>query len=572
MFFLDRFAQGSAAYQVPVVSVRIQGPLDTAALRAALAALVERHEALRTTFSLREDLTQVVAGRGALPVESADLREVPAADRGAHADRWAAALLARPMDVENGPLAVAGLARLGADDHVLVLVVHHLLVDGWSVGVLRAELAELYAATLESRSPELAPLPLQYADYAVWQRQELESGATAEALRWWTGHLGDRPPRLDLPIADRRPPRAGQAGGRYDHVLPAPVAERVGTLARSLGATPYQVLLACYALLLHRYSGRTDVLVGTPVAGRDDPDLEHLVGLFSDIVVIRTDLAGPLTVRELVRRVRDSALDSLAHQDVPFEQIVAELRWPRDSSANPVFQVLFALHNEPLTGLTLPGAATSPFPIDQPTARFDLSLDVSPAEDGWVCGWEYRADLFDEARVRQLALHWSRLVDLVTQDPDAPVADLPLLRPEEGRARSPRAPAGGSRRRGPGGVRPVGGGPSGPDRGQRRGRPPELRATRPARGRRGRRAERARRAGRRARRVCLPRTPDAVAVMLGVLKAGRPYLPLDPAHPAARVAGLLRDAGAAALVTTGALPMPPSPNCAATAGRRSPYC
>ncbi|MFC9842953.1 amino acid adenylation domain-containing protein [Streptomyces sp. NPDC127595] len=561
LLFLDRYDGGSPAYQMPVVAVRVEGPLDPDALRTALSALVARHEPLRTTFTLGDELLQVVHRQGELPLAETDLRTLPAAGRQAGADRWAAALAAAPMNVETGPLATASLARLGTEEYLFVLVAHHLLIDGWSVSVLRAELAELYRAAVEGRPPAPAlrddqgpPRP-QYADVALRRAERLRAGRERPGLDWWLDRLRDLPARFDLPLADPRPAVPGRTGGLHGHRLPVAVVRRIGALAARAGATPYHVLLAAYLLLLHRYSGRTDLLVGTPVSGREEPGLESLVGLFTNTVVIRADLSGPLTGVGLVCLVRDAALDSFTHQDVPFERIVSRLRLPRDPGANPVFQVFFALHNQPPADPELAGTRTLPLPDDRRFARFDLSLDVTPVAGAMECAWEYRSDLLDRPRAEQLARHWTRLLDGLIEEPDVPVSGLPLLGEEEARALvlhgpPPAGPEPGlaelfAARAGahPGRVAVVGAGA------RLTYRDLDRLSDAVAAGLTTAAAGTAPGAAPAPVGIHLPRTPDAVAVMLGVLKAGRPYLPLDPGQPAGRTAALLRDCGAGTVVT-----------------------
>ncbi|HVE93038.1 MAG TPA: condensation domain-containing protein, partial [Actinomycetota bacterium] len=374
MWFLSRMDPGSPVYNVSA-SVRLNGRLDVGALSAALTRIVQRHEALRTTFAERGgEPVQVVGEPLGVEVPVVDVRPDEAM---AEAGRIAAA----PFDLGAGPLLRAVLLRTGEQEHVLLLAVHHIVCDGWSVGVLLSELSELYGAAVRSRVADLPALPVQYTDYARWQREQ-QSVALDESLLFWTRTLRGTPPVLDLPADRPRPQMQCTSGASVDVEIDPPLARRLDELARSSGATAFMVLLAAWTTLLHRYTGRTDIVVGCPVAGRERPELEPLVGLFVNTLPVRVDLSGEPSFADLVARVRTSVLEALAHQSLPFERLVEELRPPREIATTPVFQVAFALQNAPAGDLSLEGLEVSFEQVQETTAKFDLSLDLTPLEGG----------------------------------------------------------------------------------------------------------------------------------------------------------------------------------------------
>ncbi len=544
LFFIDRLDPGNPAYNVVAVAHRLRGAVDVARLRAALASLVERHETLRTTFAIDgRTLHQHVHPEGAIPLELVE----PAEQGAAALDALLSGLATLRMDVVAGPLAHAYLVRLDAADHVLLVVLHHLIADGWSVAVLQRELAACYAAG--GPAAELPVLPVQYGDFAIWQRKVFDDDSGRQALAWWCERLADPPPRFDLPMADPRPARPSFRGDRHEHVLPGPLAERVARFARARQMTPYTVLLSAYFAVLHRYSGRTDLLVGTPAAARPLPELEHLIGYFANTVLLRQRLGPATTGDELVAGVRDDVLDALSRLDTPFERIVEAVAPPRDAGANPLLQVLFALHNFDRPPLRLPGLDVEPQPVAKTTTRFDLSLDLTEEGGALRCVWEYAADLLDRDRVSRLARHWERMLAALVDEPGRAIGDVDLLDEQE-RAELLRLETG----------------PPG-DPGDRAlldlfDEVAEQHADEPAVTCAGRTLT-----YRQLREsawgvaealagapgpvaICLPRGVDAIAAMLGVWYAGAAYLPLEPDHPVARRATVLTDAAAAVLVTT----------------------
>jgi condensation domain-containing protein len=370
LWFLDRLNPGGVAY-VSDIPLRVRGPFNVAAFEQALGVVVGRHEALRTRFAAVEgEPVQVVVPELRVAVELMDLR--------GHGDPLAAAReLAKDVaqtrfDLARGPLVRAVTAQLGADDWALLLALHHIVVDGWSLGVLLAELAEAYGARVESRPPRLAPLALQYGDYAIWQRENYRGSRQEAQLGYWRDQLRD-PPRLELPADRPRPPVPSHRGGRERTVVEAPAIAALRALARSENASLFMCLLAAYGALLQRWSGQTDVLVGAPVAGRTRAELEPLIGFFVNMLVLRLDLTGRPTFRELLRRTRNVALDAYSQQDIPVERLVSELAPERRLSHNPLFETTFALQDGAAT-VRWPGLEISHLAIRHHTVKFDLAL------------------------------------------------------------------------------------------------------------------------------------------------------------------------------------------------------
>ncbi|HEX6041076.1 amino acid adenylation domain-containing protein, partial [Longimicrobium sp.] len=423
LWFLDRMEPGRASYTLSS-ALRVTGPLDAAALERALGRVVLRHEALRTTFVEVDGApAQVVAPFAGFPLPVEDLSGLEDGARAAAARRRGAEEAERPFDLAAGPLFRARLLRLAAEEHVLLTCIHHIVCDRWSMDVLRRELAALYA------DPDgLPPLPVQYGDYAAWQRDHLRGAALDGPLAWWRDRLAGAPEVLDLP-ADRPPPATpGARGGRVSAVLPAGVAAGLDAVGRAEGATPFMVLLAVFQALLARYAGTDDVVVGTPVAGRARRELEPLIGLFVNTLVLRTDLGGAPAFREVVRRVRGTALGAYDHQDVPFDRLVAELRPERAAGRTPLFQVMFTVveagdgAGPAPAGLAIEGAGG-----EARASKFDLSLTCVRGGAGVETVLEYDADRFDAATAARMLEHLGRLARHVARDPGRRPAEVELL-------------------------------------------------------------------------------------------------------------------------------------------------
>jgi natural product biosynthesis luciferase-like monooxygenase protein len=399
---LEQLAPGNIAYN-NAVALRLTGALDVRALRRALQEVVHRHEVLRTTFHAT-DQGAVQDVHPSVEVEL-PVRDVPAGD----VDRLARAHAREPFALDRGPLVRARLLRLAGTEHVLLISMHHIVSDGWSAGVLVTELGGLYVAYSRGEPSPLPPLPTQYSDYVVALRERHDSGALSGELDHWRRTLADLP-LLDLPTDRPRTPVQGQQGARVPVHIDRSLTAALSELCRSTGTTLFMVLYAALTTLLHRYSGQTDLAIGTAVAGRTVPGTEALVGVFINTVVVRTDLSGDPTFAELLGRVKTAVLDALAHQEVPFERLVDALRVRRDLSHAPLCQALLILHNTPSPRLELGGLTLEGLEIDAGTSKLDLTVELREGPDGIRGGFEYDTDLFDEETVAALARHMTVLL------------------------------------------------------------------------------------------------------------------------------------------------------------------
>jgi Condensation domain len=400
LWFLDQLVPGNPFYNVPA-AYRVRGGLRVEVLREAVTALVGRHESLRTTFSSRDGRPfQVVGREAALDWEAA---RVGGPDAEARARELADGEAARPFDLAAGPLLRVRVLELGADDHVVVVVMHHIVSDGWSMGVLVRELAALYRARLAGREDDpLPPLAVQYADFALWQREWLSGEVLESQLAYWAGQLAGLPPALELPADRPRPAVPTYRGATHTFTVPAPVTAALRDLAQREGATLYMTLLAAFYVLVGRYTGESDVAVGTPIANRTRPELEHLIGFFVNTLVLRGDLSGDPTFRELLARTRDTALAAYAHQDLPFEQLVDHLQPERQLNRNPLTQILFALQNTAPADLALPGTEVNRFRAATGGAHLDLELHMHDVGDELLGQAIYAADLFDHETIERV--------------------------------------------------------------------------------------------------------------------------------------------------------------------------
>ncbi len=429
LWFLDQLRSGATEYLLHQ-ALRLRGPLDVDALTAALTELGARHEVLRTRYATVDGAaTQLVGPPGPVPLAVVDLTGVPAADQERRVDDLVATELRAPIDLRADAPWRTIVAHLGPDDAVLMIAVHHIAFDGWSWGVLAAELTALYAAFAAGEPSPLPDPELQYGDFADWQHEWWDSSTELREtqLGYWRDRLGGLSP-LELPTDRPRPSTWDPTGDSVDLVVPAELAADLAKLGAAGGATPFMVYLAAFQLLLARYSGQHDIAVGVSVAGRNQVELERLIGLFVNTVVMRTDLTGEPTFAELLARVRDTTLDAYGHQDVPFERVVADLAPERDLSRNPLFQVGFALHNWRREPFDLPGVEVSELPTTWTSSAFDLSLHLLEQDDGTVGGQVlFPVALFDRPRIERLAAHYVRLLAGIVADPAARVSTLDLL-------------------------------------------------------------------------------------------------------------------------------------------------
>ncbi|NOK38903.1 amino acid adenylation domain-containing protein, partial [Corallococcus exercitus] len=552
VWLLDQLAPGGTAFNMPM-ALRLSGALDVEALRHALEALVHRHDALRTTFrATAEGPIQVIAPPGSLTLEPIDLRSLPADAREAEAQRRSDAEALRPFDLATGPLLRVSLLVLDAGEHVLLLTLHHIISDGWSMSVMVREVVELYRAFATHTPASLPPLSLQFADYAAWQRQWLQGDVLEEQLTWWRRQLDGAPQTLELPTDRPRAPHASLRAGLLPVALPLALSEAVEALCRREGVTPFMFLLAAFQVLLARYSGQDDISVGSPVAGRNRAELEGLIGFFLNTLVLRTRLDGDPTVRELLARVRATALDAFAHQHVPFEQ----LQPMRDLHQAPLFQVMFILQNTPPAELSVPGLTFRALPSRGRAAKFDLTLALSRTERGFTGTLEYAQDFYDASTAERLMHHLRVLVEALVAAPERRLSALPLLTEAERqqvlvdwnatRADFPEAC-----------VHSL-------FEAQVR-RAPDARAATfegahltyaelDARANQVAHALRRRGVGPEVRvALSMERSLDVVIGLLGILKAGGAWVPVDPLLPSERRAFMLEDSGARVLLTQAAL-------------------
>ena len=433
LWFLDQWSPGNLAYVIPV-ALRLSGDLDTPALDAALQALVERHAALRTTYPSRDGVpSQLVHAHGRVRLEVTDLRQVPEADREAEALHRAREAVRVPFDLAVGPVLRAALFRLDVREHLLLLAVHHIASDGWSTNRLLADLAAAYTSLRRGEAAALPALPVQYADYARWQRRSLTDEVLRGHLDHWASELRGAPTILDLPTDRPRPPVQTFNGAVHSFAVPAQTTERLRTLCDAQGVTLFMGLLAAFAVLLRRYSGQDDLLIGTPVANRTRAEYEQVVGLFVNTLALRVECTGDPTFTQLLARVRHRALSAYERQDVPFERLVDHLRLDRDPARSPLTQVLFAMQYPRQDDLGMAGLTTTPIELEAGTTTSDLVLNVQEngaGLDGFV---EYNTDLFAASSIERMFANYLTLLADATADPDRPLSQLRLLSPDEER-------------------------------------------------------------------------------------------------------------------------------------------
>jgi amino acid adenylation domain-containing protein/non-ribosomal peptide synthase protein (TIGR01720 family) len=548
-------------YNLPV-ALRLQGPLDARALGESLARIAERHETLRTRFPERDGKPRQAIDSEPLTLpEVEDLSGVAADEAGRlmRARDLIGLEALRPFDLGAGPLLRARLFRLGARDHVLSLALHHIAADGWSLGVLMRELSALYGALRRGEEPALSPLPVQYADYALWQRRWLSGAALDAEVAHWRERLQGAPEGLELPADRPRPALPSFRGATVRFSLGAALTARLKETARRAGATLSMALLSGFAAYLSRISGQEDLVVGTPVANRQRLETEGLIGFFVNTLCLRLDLSGDPDFAKLLDRVRSAALDAYAHQDLPFEKLVEALAPRRRLDRSPLFQVMFVLQNAPFAPPRLDELEVSGVALDSVTSKFDLTLSMEDGPDGLTGVLEYARDLFDAERIEAMARHLAALFRALAEDPHQPVSRAPMLAPDE-RARLLESARGASSDPGPGEALSAHrlfeawarkdpsatamAAPEGPvSYGEL-----DLRASRIAGALRARGIARGDLVA-----LSAPRSPEAIAGILGIWKAGAAYVPLDPSYPAARLTFMAEDSRAKALLAPEAL-------------------
>lgn len=553
LWLLDQLNPNMSVYSVPR-AMRIRGPLDVGILRRVLDTIVARHEVLRTTFVLVNDQpVQKIAATGTVEWRQADLRALPAEEQEREVQRLLTEEARRPFDLGRDPMFRATLLALGEQDHALYLGTHHIASDGWSKSVLFAELRALYEAFTAGRPSPLPEPPIQYADFALWQREQLREEVMAKQLAYWKQQLAGAPALLDLPTDYPRPTVQTFRGSFVRLVFPKPLADAFKALGQKEGTTLFMTLLAAFDAFMARYTGQTDLVFGTPIAGRNRPEFEPLLGYFTNTLTLRSDVSGNPTFRELLQRVKHMALAAYEHQDLPFEKLIVELKPERDLSYSPVFQVLFSVGHVGAMVPELPGLQVEPIALDRGITKFDLTVGITDRDDGLAVAFEYNTDLFGGATIGRMMAGFRTLLEGIVADPDCRVNDLPLLPEAERRQllrdwnatqadfprhccvhelvadqarRAPAAPAviypGGRltyaeldaranqlahylRRRGVGPDVLVG--------------------------------------------LCAGRSAEMAVGLLGILKAGGAYVPLDPAYPKGRLDAMLEDTRPAVVLT-----------------------
>jgi amino acid adenylation domain-containing protein len=428
-----QLAPGSSAYHVSN-AVRLAGGLDVGSLEQALSELVRRHESLRTRFVLIDDEpVQLISPAGLLALPVTDLSMLPELDREASVRSLAIEQAQQLFDLEQGPLLRVALLRVGAEEHVLLITLHHIICDAWSLGIISREIATLYDAFSAGRPSPLPELPIQYVDYAYWQRRQLLNDGQELQLDYWKQQLAGAPVVLELPKERPRPMVQSFNGARESFQLPLSLSRSLQELSRREGATLFMTLLAAFQLLLSRYSGQEDIVVGTNVANRQRHDLEGLIGVFINNLVLRTDLSGNPSFKALIGRVREVCLEAYAHQDTPFEKLVEVLQPERDSSYPPLFQVMLTLQNTPEQKIQLPGLTANFVEFDHVTARADLMLNMSETRQGLFGVLEYNTDLFDASTATRTLKHFEALLEDVVAHPDKDLKSISLGREEESR-------------------------------------------------------------------------------------------------------------------------------------------
>jgi amino acid adenylation domain-containing protein len=556
LWFLEQWEGGSGLYHI-VSAYRLVGGVDACALQGALDDLVARHEALRTGFVEEggEPLQRIVSS-ARVALTEADLRAIAPGEREATLRAQLQTHAVEAFDLGEAPLLRAGLWRLGDGEWVLQLVIHHITSDGWSQGVLNRELGALYAARCRGVQAQLDALPVQYADYALWQRETLSGAGLQGALGYWKEKLSGLAV-LGLPTDRARPAQPSYRGAVVRFGLDAALTGRLRGLAREAGGTLYMVLLAAFKVLLSRHSGQSDIAVGTPVAGRGQVELEGLIGFFVNTLVLRTQVEADEDFMGVLGRVKETALGAFDHAQMPFEKLVEELRPVRDPSRNPLFQVMFALQNAPHEELELSGAEVQRQGLEREIAKFDLTLELTETETDGGQGlsgvFEYATDLFDAGTVERLVGHYRRLLEGIVSQPRMAVCRLPLLTDQERQQllvewndTAAAYPEGGTLaslfeaqvERSPGSVALE----CGDDKlsyGEL-----NARANRIAHALRGLGVGPEVRVG-----LYLERSVDLVAGVLGILKVGGAYVPLDPSYPAARIAYMVEDTAAPVVLT-----------------------
>ena len=553
LWFLHQFEPDSNAYNIPI-PLHLEGAVEHAVLERTLNELVRRHEVLRTAFvTVDGQPLQVIAPAQRMHLPQVDLSELPESVRRAEANRLAREEAQRPFNLSQGPLLRATLLRLAPEEYFFLLTMHHIVSDGWSMGVFTKEVAQLYTAFARGENSPLAELPVQYADFAVWQRNWLTGDVLERHLAYWRKQLAGAPGLLELPTDRPRPPVQTHRGASHSLILSDELSERLNALSREHGATLFMTLLAAFQTLLMRYTGQEDISTGTPVAGRDRLETEPLIGFFINTLVIRTDLGGDPTFTELLGRVREVVLGAQQHQNLPFEKLVDDLQVERSLDHTPLFQAVFVLQNAGQETLELPGLKLNSVVAGLKTVKFDLTLEVVESGRNTRCGLEYNADLFDSATIKRMLGHWHTLIEAIAADPTVRLSELPLLTDSEHQLLSSWNDTEYSDpapdlclhqlfeqqvERTPDAIALV------YDQEQLSYRELNNRANQLAHHLRSLGAGQESLVG-----VLMERSTEMVVALLAIVKAGAAYVPLDPSYPQERLSFMVADAGVEMLLT-----------------------
>lgn len=431
LWFIDQLEPNSPAYNM-CEAVRLNGTLKVPALERSLNEVIRRHEALRTNFiSVEGNPIQVIAAQRTVSVAIQDASTGDAAAQPARVNRLIEEEARRPFDLRSDPLLRVLLIRLGPTEHVFMFTMHHIISDGWSLGVFFDELAALYESALAGEGNKLPELPVQYTDFAMWEKSRLEGPTLARQLAYWKNHLQGRLPVLDLPMDHSRPVDGHSPAAMQTLPLSPELAKKIKAFSQQEGATLFMTLLAAFEVLLHRYTGEEDIVMGSVVAGRQQVSLEKLIGFFVNTLVLRGNLAGEPSFRDLLKRVQETTLEALANQDLPFARLVEELRPDRTPSRNPLFNVMFVVQNTPPKPVRLPGLTVSPQHVESITAKFDLMLQLTETEDDLLATFEYNAELFKRDTITRMLGHLQVLLAGIVENPDQKISQLPLLTPGE---------------------------------------------------------------------------------------------------------------------------------------------
>ncbi|MCA1993256.1 MAG: amino acid adenylation domain-containing protein, partial [Coleofasciculus sp. S288] len=553
LWFLNQLEGSSATYNIPG-AVRITGNLDVNTLQQALSEIVRRHEVLRTSFqTVNGTPIQVIHPEATLKITVVDLKPLEVTERETVLHQQAQLEAITPFNLEIAPLIRCSLLQLSATEYVLLLTMHHIVSDGWSIGVFIQELSSLYQAFGAGEPSPLTALPIQYADFAVWQRQWLSGEVLETQLNYWLSQLQGAPELLQFPTDHPRPTVQTYRGRTHSFTLNTDLTQKLQTLSRQSGTTLFMTLLAAFATLLYRYSGQSDILIGSPIANRHRQEVESLIGFFVNTLVLRTRFEDNPRIKDLLARVRETTLKAYEHQDVPFEQLVEALQPQRSLSHSPLFQVMFDLQNAPMGEVELPGVTLTQLERESTIAKFDLTLSITETAQGLVGEWEYNTDVFDGSTIERMAAHFQNLLSAIVENPQQTVGELPLLSETEQHQslrewnqtqadylkdvcihqlfeaqveKTPDAVAVVFENQ------------------QLTYRELNQRANQLAHYLQELGVKPEVLVG-----ICVERSLDMLVGLLGILKAGGAYVPLDPAYPKERLAFILQDAGASVLLT-----------------------